>query len=261
MTAKEYEAARTDFEQAIVLEADYAEAYVGRGTAYFEVGKTSEAYTDFNKAIELAPTLATAYEGRGRWYLYSRLGQQSRDDLSKAIELDDRLYDAHVFRSSLAGDEVVALADLDRAIQLQPERAEAYYRRGQRLTYADKTSDAITDFDSAIRFDPNMVDAFVWRGKARRYHTLGLNDKVQERAIYREAVADFDQAIKLDPNEAEAYLERGRAYASLQDKEKAVADFEAVVRTEQGNSSLKQEAEQQLYWLRGANSDLSSSSR
>ena len=48
-----FEHAIVDFDQAILLDSQYAEAYHGRGVAYAELGKREEAISDLEMALEL----------------------------------------------------------------------------------------------------------------------------------------------------------------------------------------------------------------
>jgi lipoprotein NlpI len=52
-------------------------------------------------------------------------------------------------------------------------------------------------------------------------------------------MADFDQALKINPNYAEAYNNRGIVYRNKGDYNKAIADFEAVLRIDPNNIGAK----------------------
>ena len=54
---KEYSEAIADYDKAIELDPNFAEAYYARGLTYRELGKEEEAKKDFKKAQELDPTL------------------------------------------------------------------------------------------------------------------------------------------------------------------------------------------------------------
>ena len=111
-----------------------------------------------------------------------------------------------------------AFKDLDEAIRLNPQNAEAYYQRGlayQKEGYADR---AIQDFDMAIRLDPALAKAYSNRGYAY------LNQKQYDRAI-----ADCTEAIKLNPDDAVARYNRGVTYKLVDKKYDAKDDFEKVI--------------------------------
>jgi tetratricopeptide (TPR) repeat protein len=82
-----------------------------------------------------------------------------------------------------------ALADFDRAIELDPGNAEAFGDRAVIYLMMERYDEALADFDRAIELDPSDAEVIGNRGETYRR---------MER--YDEALADFDRAIELDPN-------------------------------------------------------------
>src|SRR5262245_51729587 len=66
----DYDRALADFDKAIQLKPDYADAYNNRGEAYLDKGDKERAFADFDKAIQLKPDYADAYNNRGKAYFY-----------------------------------------------------------------------------------------------------------------------------------------------------------------------------------------------
>ena len=60
-----YDDAITDYDEAIRLKPDYAEAYSNRGIAKAALGRYDDAIADYDEAIYLKPDLAAAYYNRG----------------------------------------------------------------------------------------------------------------------------------------------------------------------------------------------------
>ncbi|NJL42609.1 MAG: tetratricopeptide repeat protein [Pseudanabaena sp. SU_2_4] len=50
-----------------------------------------------------------------------------------------------------------SLADLDRAIDLNPNYADAYYNRGKARTALGNPKGAIADYDRALRLNPKLA--------------------------------------------------------------------------------------------------------
>ena len=89
-------------------------------------------------------------------------------------------------RKKVLGKHKEAITDLDKAISLKPDFAEAYLYRGAVNNEIGKYEVAIDDFDKAIGMNPNLADAYVSRAMAK--YLLG---RVEE------ANADFQIVLKM----------------------------------------------------------------
>jgi tetratricopeptide (TPR) repeat protein len=80
----QYGRAIKDYDKAIKLNPDDAEAYNNRGAAYADLNQYEQAIEDYDKAIKLNPDDAEAYGNRG--IAYSKIGryEESARDLKKA---------------------------------------------------------------------------------------------------------------------------------------------------------------------------------
>ena len=92
-------------------------------------------------------------------------------------------------------DYIGAIKDYSKAIEINPNFADAYYNRG-RAKSTEKG--AIADYSKAIGINPNYADAYHNRGIAK----LDLED-------YEGAIADLSKAIEFNPDDADAYNDRG----------------------------------------------------
>ena len=124
-------------------------------------------------------------------------------------------------KQSLSGEsdgDKDTLVEYDKAIQLNPNDAEAYLNRGIAKNKLEQYFTAITDYDTTIRLKPNSADAY-----------LNLGNAKAELGQYDAAIADFDTAIQLKPDYAEAYLNRGEAKRHLEQYTAAIADFNIAI--------------------------------
>ena len=92
----QYERAIEDYNKAIELNPNFANAYKCHGDAYYlleqyerAIEDYNKAIEDYNKAIELNPNFADAYKWRGDAYYLLEQYERAIEDLSKAIELGD----------------------------------------------------------------------------------------------------------------------------------------------------------------------------
>jgi tetratricopeptide (TPR) repeat protein len=112
---KDYAHAILDYDQAIRLNPEYAEAYNNRGYAHFWNGNATHALADYSRAIELRPNYANAYNNRGVAYMASGHSDQ-------------------------------AISDFDYALELQPDFPQAYINRGNAYLRLGRFGLAFADF-------------------------------------------------------------------------------------------------------------------
>src|SRR6185295_17853075 len=65
-----------------------------------------------------------------------------------------------------AEDYKGAIADLDKAVGIDPKRADSYLQRGIAKYYSDDTK-AMTDFNKAIELDSKLALAYHYRGNLK----------------------------------------------------------------------------------------------
>jgi lipoprotein NlpI len=118
-----------------------------------------------------------------------------------------------------------AIQDLDQAIRLNPNYAEALRNRGSAYSLKGQFDRAIQDYDQAIRLNPNYALAYNNRGNA--YSAKGDNDR---------AIADYNDTIRLNQYFAEAYKDRGIAYLYSANPAKALADVIQASEFDQRNA-------------------------
>ncbi|WP_370623346.1 tetratricopeptide repeat protein [cf. Phormidesmis sp. LEGE 11477] len=84
------------------------------------------------------------------------------------------------------GQFPLALSDLNQAIALAPDNADAHYNRGKVHLELGDAEAALTDFDTAIALSPDLAEAYGNRGLLR----YQLSDA-------RTAIEDLQQAADL----------------------------------------------------------------
>ena len=84
MRLRQIDAAVEDFDQAILHNPDYAQAYLSRGTAHYNMGNFELALKDLTDAI----TLDTDIGYFGRSLALTRMGrdEEASQDLERAVE-------------------------------------------------------------------------------------------------------------------------------------------------------------------------------
>jgi tetratricopeptide (TPR) repeat protein len=113
-----------DFDQAIKLDPNYAEAFYDRGSAYFQKGDYDRALQEYNEAIRLKPDYVDAYNNRGDVYYQKGDIDHALEDVGQAIKLSPNQATSVFNRAMLyfiKGDCSHAMEDFARANSLNPK--------------------------------------------------------------------------------------------------------------------------------------------
>jgi tetratricopeptide (TPR) repeat protein len=94
-----------------------------------------------------------------------------------------------------------AIAEFNKAIEIDPDFADAYYNRGIANSKKGNLNQAISDYTKAIQINPNDSDSYYNRGLV--YHKK--ND-------FNQAISDYTKAIQISPD-ATAYYNRALDYS------------------------------------------------
>jgi tetratricopeptide (TPR) repeat protein len=206
-----------DYNKAITLKPDLADAYVGRGLSYADVGNFVQAIADYNKAIKIEPTFGQAYNNRGIFYLHQGKPDRAISDLTRAIDLyplDAKAYYNRGLSYAKQGNVRQAIADYKKAIEIDNSYADAYYNLGLIYAHQGSFTEAVNDFNKTIEIDPDYADA---------YNNRGIVYGIQGN--FNQALSSFTQAIKINPDDADAYYNRGNVYYQQNNFIKAKLDY------------------------------------
>ena len=146
--------------------------------------------------------------------------------IDKAIQLKPDYADAYYNRgNALKALEQfdAAIASYDKAIQLKPDYADAYSNRGLALKELEQFDAAIASYDKAIQLKPDLAEAYYNRGNA-----------LQDLKQFDAAIASYDKAIQLKPDYADAYSNRGLALQGLKQFDAAIASYDKAIQLKPG---------------------------
>jgi tetratricopeptide (TPR) repeat protein len=174
------------------------------------------ALTDLQRVVSLDGKLIDAQMSIGKLQSLP-LGDPAaaRRAFSKVVAAaeakPERKAEAYALRSALQKDSKDQLADLNKAVELQPKKSEYLRLRGQYYAGQEKFAEALADVDQALKMDPKHADTHQLRGMIQ----LGLKK-------YDDALASFDKASKLMPDSPLPFQQRGEVYRQKGELQKSL---------------------------------------
>lgn len=143
--------------------------------------------------------------------------------LSKATDngLKKFCYIYRAFSYNGLGESKKAVADFDKAIEIDPTDLASYIDRGKTKAATKDLAGAKKDFEYVLTMD-NVGDpaqaAFYYLGKISYQQTL-----------YAESVKYYDKLIALAPNDYEAYFNRAAAKGMMMENEGSIKDYDRAI--------------------------------
>jgi len=178
-------------DKALAINPELGEAYASLGILQRSRDLNAEAEGSFRKAIELSPNYATAYH----WYsFYLSFDPERRGEAleygKKAVELNPH---SSVIGTNLAqvydlmGDDELAVAVIDKVLDIDPGFAYAHLVRARSLSGLGRHADAIPSARRAVELDPGSPF----------HHFYLVNSLLEIEAIdeARAAFADMREAL------------------------------------------------------------------
>jgi serine/threonine protein kinase/Flp pilus assembly protein TadD len=183
----------------------------------------------FERAIEVDPGYALAYAGVADCcsflYMYwdgSKSNLESADSASrKALELDPELAEAHASRGfavSLSKRYEEARQEFERALQLNPKLYEAHYLYARACFQEGKLEEAVRHYQDASRVRPEDYQALLLMQAPLK----ALGRKTESEEALRRGLAVARAHLELNPDDARALYLGAGALAQLGERERAL---------------------------------------
>jgi tetratricopeptide (TPR) repeat protein len=244
MAMEDYASAVADFAECCKAAPDEPRLKYKHAMAIY-LSSDPQADKAFEELVKRWPAFAPGYVGTGAIALRERDYQTCRKAWTKAIELDKQYAVAYYNRGVLSADEykwTLALADVDKAIDLQPfssrdlaGRGSRYAMRAYILTCLDRPDKGLKNALLAKRLAPRspLVDWAMWeayfhlgkhhlaeniademiRSHSKAYESfMALSKSLLVFGHTKEALAAAEKALKMDPRNPRLLCGLGHVY-------------------------------------------------
>ncbi|CAF3329691.1 unnamed protein product [Rotaria socialis] len=207
--AKRFDEARAAFEKCIqTCISSISDQSVELHGAYLDLSKCLIQLQRYPQAVEQLTTLiklqppnqnAEAYLQRGiaKMRMFGKFSTQELTKLSSNRR---------------------PLLDINRALVIEPNSAEAYLARAAWYARCERYSKGVLNCNEAIRLNPKLVRAYLYRGCLK--YSIRL---------YDHAIKDLSIALDIDPSCSHAYYNRALCYIRRGNLSLALKDFAIVL--------------------------------
>ena len=200
-------------------------SYAQEAQARLNEGKISQAIDLYKQAIQADPKNAVNYLNLAQLQVYIGLYKDAQPNIENAILLNKNNAEAVAmlgWDTGYQGDYLAAFASLDNALEMDPNSAiiYAYYAEVLALQYQDGKG-ALSTTDKASEYSKKALalDSSLMEVHRARGMVLEFTNNLKD------AAAEYSAAIKINGNIADLHLSYGRTLLLMDDYTKAVDEF------------------------------------
>ena len=218
----------TQYEKAIQIDPNVADAHNNLGYLFFKQGKADEAVQCFRRALALNPNYVDAINNLGNALFKQGKTNEAIQSFRRALALNPDLADAHNNLGNVLfkqGETDKAIQLFRRALALNPDLADAHNNLGNAFFKLGKIEDAFQSFYRALALNPDHIEA----------HNNLANMLMQNGEI-QGSIDHFQVILKKKPDHVEANINMGAALARLGQIDAAVTHYQAALKSDPYNA-------------------------
>lgn len=260
------QSARTQFQQAIELDPNYADAYVGLADAVLllhinhndipEAEALRDSQLSIDKALQLNPSHPDAFATQGLIYMQQSMTDpqaraRAEESFKLALKLNPSNARAWMWYSTLEqdiGDYERALEYNKKSLSLDPIGRIPYLNIGKLLSALDRNEEATQEFAKGIELHPDWPSIYM----SMSIHLQRLG-RVDEGIAWTVLASSLNDKQFTDTNLIGAQIELGQSELALKAIENIADDdplkglFEAYVHVLQGEPKIALESIEKFY--------------
>jgi len=228
------------YEQALRLNPDFAEAHGNLGVALARMGRSEDAIGQYEQALDLKPDYAEGHYNLGNSLMQAGRPRDAMEQWGEAARLRPDFAEAH-YNLGVAlmglGRLPEAVEHLEQALRVNPNYAETHNSLGVVLMRLGRLPEAVDHWEQALRLKPNSADV---------HNNLGI--ALFQLGRVSEAIEHYEQALRIDPDYLEAHFNLAVALEQAGRTQEAIGHYEQVLRIKPGYAK----AQDRLARLRAA---------
>ena len=227
-----FDEANKTFDEVSAVDKDYPGLALERGLLFEASGRTEDALREYEGALAKAPTdpdlmlrVGCGKVSAGRAKQAEELVRKVLADRPNSAEANHCLGRALLLEGTRLAE---ALRLLERAVELDANRAEYQLYAGWAANDAGNVPKAEHALAEALRLDQGLADAYWQRGVLR-----------QRQGAARDAIADLTKALELRPSRYEAHAALADAYYDLGKEQQALSEWQQAIQAQADNSTWR----------------------
>ena len=204
-----YAEAVIEFDNAIKIDSNYADARYQLAKAYLKLQQWPRAYEELKRVVELQPENYAAHFDLAKILIANGSFQQAQEQIDFLRQKQPNDSKTHfIFATLLAAQANYseAIPEMQRAIALDPSNWDSYLNLALMQMKNNQADSAEANFKKAVELVPSASDT-----------RLMLGNYDQSRRRFREAEQQFREGIRIDPQNldlrsalARLFLAQGR---------------------------------------------------
>ncbi|HEX8000665.1 MAG TPA: tetratricopeptide repeat protein [Pyrinomonadaceae bacterium] len=225
---KKFQEASIEFRNAIQIDDKLAAAHWGLAQAYEGLQRYAEAVQEIQRTIDLDPNHLDSRVRLGNYYMIGRQPNIAEAErlAKEVLAKDPNFIEGHILMATVlyAQDKAHperALAELNRAIEIDPKRVESYLSLARFYTTINDGKKAEETLKRAVDVNPSSALAHAEYGRFL---------VAQNRA--GEAESEFKKAVEVEPASREPRMALGSFYIINKQLDKAEEVYKALAEME-----------------------------